>query len=394
MSKESMILLGSGRTRAKMYILCIITFQVLTYVAFFNESLRYLKYALPLLPLSLVMISNYSFISKKHIEYFGKFALYYFVIFLVSFLASLHQGFYSRFFVELFLVMCPLIFAFLLSVFYDDNYRNQYIAIMFFGPIGLYLLDKGESIIELISNPGSLLQAIFNSTIDTESGLAFVFGILFLGLLMLKYKTRYLWLSLVLCVFSFKRISLIGISIGYLIWVFYKTRENVIKKNRVIISLLFCLFNFLAVFAFYQLISGKYDSLIIQYTGLSPNQFLMGRYNLYSAILSDIDLNYFGIGFGKIAQTLQDNGSTILVFHSDILKNFIEFGPIIFLCWMYFFFYVNSMNLRILILAIYLNIVFLSDNVFIYFEVMFYFYFFAMIYSIQSSKIPQNLDEL
>lgn len=372
----------------------IVFYVVLTYVAFLYEELKYLKYALPSLSIIFILVLKKTTIIKSHIKYFGNFISLYLLLFSVSFLVCLSNGIYERFFVEVFLVFCPMIFAFTLSFFYRNDYKKDYVRIMFFGTFGLYLFEKGGYFIQILGNPQLLILAIKTSTIDSESGLSFIFGIFFLHYLMEGKEKKYFWLSLILCLVSFKRIAFVGILLCSLFWFFFRNHKRTIAHHRLFFVSAICLGNILLVVAFYQLISGNYDEMILQYTGLSPNEFMMGRYNLYSSVLSFVgDLQLFGIGFGKISQTLQDSGSALLNFHSDILKNFIELGPIFFLIWLFNFLYFNSINLKLFVMALFLNILFISDNVFIYFEVMFYFYIFAIVYlseHIESTSRPNS----
>jgi predicted membrane protein len=86
-----------------------------------------------------------------------------------------------------------------------------------------------------------------------------------------------------------------------------------------------------------------------------------------------------GDGIGFVTKTISDIVGMNYNFHSDILKNFLEFGPVVFCLWVYFLYKINARNLKTLLYVIYTNVLFITDNVFIYFDVFFLFYFFITI---------------
>jgi len=287
-------------------------------------------------------------------------------------------------------VFCPLLFAFGLSFFYQKSTQNTYLKIVFWGTIASYLVDKGVEILPVIHHPQLLIDAIKKSTISTESGAGFIFGILFLYYLMENEKKN-MFISLLFCLLSFKRISLVGIVVSFLFWFFLRNKKDKIQNKPVRFSLLMVAVNFIFIMLCFQLVSGRYDEFISQYLGISTNQLLMGRYQLYKSVMLLFgDIHLLGIGFGKTVDVLIKNDFPLKNFHSDILKNFLELGPILFFIWIFYFYYNNVMNFKLLVIAVYLNMLFLSDNVFIYFEVMFLFYLLGMIYVLEP-KITGNL---
>lgn len=358
----------------------ILIYLIVSYAPFLYPELNDLKYALPIVPFLLLLLIGKFKSFKPLTSYFLHNIILYLIIFFISFLVCFSRGIYARYFVEVFLVFCPLLFAFSISPFYVNENKKIFVRIAFLGTIGLYLLDKGYYLLNIFLHPKLLIDAIRTSSIETESGMAFVFGLFFLYYLMGRDKKN-IWVSIIFCIISFKRISLAGLVICSVFWLLFQNKAIIIHKHRAVISFFLVVINLLVISILFQLISGKYDAFINQYIGLSTNQLLMGRYDLYKSIMSIIvDVPVFGIGFGKTVDILLVNNSILPNLHSDILKNFLEFGPILFILWLLSFYYFNSMNLKLLIIALYLNVLFLSDNVFIYFDVMFFFYFFTILF--------------
>jgi len=358
----------------------IVIYLIFSYAPFVYDGLKYLKYMLPVIPLVFLAWIGKITSFRPLTKYFYQNLILYIILFFISLVVCFLKGIYTRYFIEVLLVFCPLLFAFAISFSYVNENKKIFIRIVFLGTIGTYLLDKWQYLLTILIHPGLLIDAIKTSTIETESGMAFVFGLFFLYYLMERDKKN-IWISLVFCVISFKRICLAGIAICFVFWFLFKNKELILQKYRTAISLFLVVGNLFVILFFFKLISGEYDKLINQYMGTSTNKLLMGRYSLYKSVMPIIgDVKIFGIGFGKIPDILLKSNSGLLNFHSDILKMFLELGPILFVLWLFYFFYFNSKNLKLFITALYLNVLFLSDNVFVYFDVMFFFYFFAILY--------------
>ena len=100
----------------------------------------------------------------------------------------------------------------------------------------------------------------------------------------------------------------------------------------------------------------------------------MGRAGLF-ALLSDRlpDAGILGVGLGRISHLLEAERAWLTNTHSDVLKYFVELGPLMFAVWIGCFYW-TSRAAGTLGLAVFINVLFLSDNVSIYFDVMFPFY--------------------
>ena len=120
----------------------------------------------------------------------------------------------------------------------------------------------------------------------------------------------------------------------------------------------------------------------------------MGRKTFYSEVFNRAgNISWGGLGLGKIDDIMFNFFGIPVNLHSEVLKLYFEFGIIIFLLWLFLLFYKNLFSLKAAIILMYLNILLLTDNVFIYFEVMFYFYFFILIFlqrHSQQNNIPED----
>jgi hypothetical protein len=334
-----------------------------------DSFFRYIKYLI--FPIFLILsffgqkIKISSLMKKNMI-------LYSFLI-LFSFCYNvLYGNITTRFLEEVLLIMLPIltiiVFLGIVKIKLNIVIKSLFIIyIIVFVINNIYLLgDVGN----LVS---SFAEALKTSTFPTESWLAFPFGI-FTIFFILEKETKYSILSSFIFLLCFKRITILGVFVSLvLFWFFYKRKKIGFSKNRTFlyfislnITLLVILFNF---------INGNLSDLILKYTGLSANHFTQGRFRIYNDTLSYFSQHrLLGNGLGSTHIFLKSNFNNIHFLHSDILKLIVEFGIIPFSIWMLYFFRINILNKKSIPLLIFLNILFLSDNVFIYFDTLFLFY--------------------
>jgi hypothetical protein len=117
----------------------------------------------------------------------------------------------------------------------------------------------------------------------------------------------------------------------------------------------------------------------------------MGRARLFSLLADRLpETPVLGAGLGRITHVLTTEGAWLTNTHSDVLKHYIELGPAMFAAWIGCFYWASRRR-GTLALAVLMNVLFLSDNVSIYFDVMFPFYLsFAYLASDLSLK-PQRV---
>ena len=200
-----------------------------------------------------------------------------------------------------------------------------------------------------------------------ESGYSFAFGVFALYYLL---KQRYVWfmINLVLAALTLKRIVLIGLAVTILVWIIPKKVRRIFL-NPYLITLCVGLFLYLAVgFA-----DGDYDKLLIKLFDISPNHLLQGRQEIWRRMFDAIDFNFldfsvYGIGLGKSVTVLMESFHQDTLIHSDFLGIMVEYGVVITIVFAFLLNFQKSDNERLM--ALYLTVVFISDNVLIYQFVM------------------------
>lgn len=337
-----------------------------------SETLKYFQYLLPCVGL---FVSLYKLQRTWYVS--GDLAKLSWVVLFISFLnllMLLYKGdFYFRFLQEGFLFVGALLFAITLigNLTHDISKVLNY---SLYALVGIFILDKGYVLLEVLSNPDRLILGLITSTIQTESSLSFYFAILSVYFFFEKDRKNLFWATLFM-VLSFKRIAILGFLLSVSISFIFKIFN--IKYNRTFYSVLLTAFNFTYLWILLMLIDGGFDQFIIDTFGVSPNFLFMGRIDLYNNVLDETGyLNLMGIGIGKISSILgkfseSGIGEGVLVnLHSDILKYYLELGVIIFPIFLYKFIYYLSKNKDTFCLVVMLNIILLTDNVSIYFGFM------------------------
>ncbi len=169
---------------------------------------------------------------------------------------------------------------------------------------------------------------------------------------------------------SFKKIAFIGLVLVFLIWCLPKRRQKMVVNLPVIISV-----NILALMLIILFSRGTFDELIMNIFDMSANALSMGRQTLYANVSYEItrDLGSFffmGMGLGTTYSFVAEYGAANL--HSDMLKIFSELGFLVFIAFICLLYRVATPESKLL--AMYLNIIFLSDNILIYVSVMFFYF--------------------
>ena len=344
-----------------------------------SENIRYTKYLLILPALIFLIFSNKrdknNYLNTALNKYLIAYVLLYTLMVFFSFIVlTFNYDYYFRFFAESLFLLNPILLVYL---FFKLNYFSKLDIILkyyFWAFITSYVIAFGPEIIDILIHPTILIQAIISSTIATESILAFIFGLFTLYFILRKDKF-YSIISLVFTIISFKRIALLALLFSLLIN-FILNRSKNIKKKIKYLKYTGIASNFLLVLFIYLFSTGFFDLIISKWIGESANQFSLGRKLVYESVISNLKPNlFFGAGLAKTSLFLENSITTkINLLHSDLLKIFLEFGWVVFTIWIIVQFNLNTKYKDLLILFIYLNIVFLTDNVLIYFNVAFIFY--------------------
>lgn len=256
-----------------------------------------------------------------------------------------------------------------LSIFLLFDMSKIRINVQFFNLVFILCFLITELPHALMGSGGGLLAI---SLLDSKATLESTFGFP-LGLFAVYFlsQRRYFWfaLNLIFAVLAFKRVVLLAIAV--VVVAFFmpkKIRAMFINPYAVTIAVM------LIIVVLIELATGKYDSLIHTELGISANQLLMGRQDLWSFVLNTIHFDYrefllYGVGHGKVTSLLQaaHAGRDILL-HSDLLLILFEHGIIALVVFSFLLAWQKTPAERYL--ALYLCVLFISDNVLIYQHLM------------------------
>lgn len=359
----------------------IFSFSIFIFASVLIEPLKYLKYTLPLLLFVVLLVFSKRIFIRQ--SFFQSNRRFQYLIGLMTFysiacIINVFKGFASlRFYEEFYFVFSPLIFAFLLLLLRPVEDYTKAVCFLFWAITISFVAEKFQFFLEEIKNPLLLKDAFLTSDLPTESNFAFQFG-LFLIVFLAKKQRMYSLIALLMLLLSFKRIAIAGVLVFLLLALVRKLSGQ--RLNPAGSKTLILLFNCIVVFLLFLFFNGIFDRLVEDTLGVSSNFISQGRYNIYQDIFAHYGrISILGFGLGSINLFLSTTGYQLVNLHSDVLKVFFELGPVLFFSWIYFFHrWANTFLSSCL--AIYINILFLTDNVFIYFDVMFVFYI-LMIYS-------------
>lgn len=361
------------------YLGCFLCVVILSSIYY---PLRYLKYLLPLLPLFFVANTGKLRIERKILNYFLTFLLFYgFLIIYLFVQNSIFREVSPRFLPNAIFIITPLLFILLLLPYFNPDKILNYVLVIFYTNICIFLYEESEGLLKVLANFNLLSDAFISSELDTESNLAYVFGFLVLFFLLEKSNKWYLIISLVFFILCFKRIVIVAVLLCVIIYFIASLLKINLSRYRIVLTLIGLMVNLFFIQFAHMITSGKFDQYIFEKTGYNADRFLMGRKTLYTNAFDTggaVDLS--GLGLGKIDDAMFNFYGEAFNLHSEIIKNYFEFGVIFFLIWMALLFYKTIISTKAVVFLVYFNVLILTDNVFIYFEIMFYFYFFVLFY--------------
>tara|TARA_B100000674_G_scaffold489058_1_gene502317 strand:+ start:4163 stop:5335 length:1173 start_codon:yes stop_codon:yes gene_type:complete len=373
------------RVNAFNFFLFVICFSFsLRYLDMF-DSIPFLRYFIYTLPFLLTIFTLISTKNKNSIKFNFKIINQYFKIIIITsaffcLLNLINNQINMRFISELIFISTPII---LVKLLFDNSSLNldfdKIIRNMFLFLCLIYFVNLNAGIFSI---PGFILEILQTKflvskfDINFESGLSFVFGFFAIYFFTQK-KNRLFLVAFFMTILAYKRIAILGVVVSILVYVFLRKILN--KKSSPII---FTLLNIIIIICFYYLLNGYFDYIIKDYFGYSANYMLNGRLKLYS-IVFDVDRYlFFGNGLGYIHTTLTsatDVQEHLKSVHSDVVKLYIEGGFFLLVFFIYRFYKISAHNMSAICLTVYLNILFLTDNIFIYVPELFTFYFLQSI---------------
>ncbi len=315
------------------------------------EPLRLLKYS-SLLLFALVLLRNKMRIIKTNFNLIAPF-----VILIGYNILKIALGTPVKFSELIFIASSFVLFLVIKR--FDINIRGLSVICIF-----AFIISLGTN----ISIDFSLTAFMRSETSTGESNmLPFLFGLFSLFFLV---KRDYFWflINVIFLVLSFKRIVFLGFSVCFIAYVLPNRLRN-IALNKWIHYFVNC--GLLVVF--YFLANGFFNELVREYTGLPIAHFTQGRSTHFELVFPELisrkfEVFFVGIGQGNLLTILSKGLGEVVLFHNDLFKLFVENGFIVFSVF-YYFLYKNK-NQKQMLIILFINILFLTDNVLIYAPVM------------------------
>jgi len=252
--------------------------------------------------------------------------------------------------------------VFVLCDFRKIGFNVLYINALF---VGLFVVRMFTELLVVAS--GTFEYSIIESHSSLESGYAFIFGLFTLYYLV---KKRYLLvlINLVLACLTLKRIVLVGIMASVMVW-FIPRKVRRVFLNPYVVTVCVLLLMYFSI----EMTRGSYDRFIVDLTGMSLNHLLQGRQDMWLRVLQKIDFNYFdylfyGVGLGQTRTVISEIFHQNTILHSDFLAIMLEYG-IVTMCGFCILLNIQKSDEERL-LALFLTILFLTDNVLSYVYVM------------------------
>jgi len=128
--------------------------------------------------------------------------------------------------------------------------------------------------------------------------------------------------------------------------------------------------NFIYLWLTFLLTDGYFDEICIDLFGIPPNWLMQGRVSLFTFVVdaynqSTLYVQLFGEQLGAASTLIQANSTEGHV-HSDILKNLYDMGFVGLTVWLLLLYRMNTHNIAMLAQVIYMNLIFFTDNIFLY----------------------------
>ncbi len=290
-------------------------------------------------------------------------------------------------------------FYFLLPIMYKQgqdrkiNYSYMFIR---FGFITISIIFLFISAKNILMSPFqfNLFRFLIDSQSPFETTMAFPMG-MFVIFFSYYNKKALFWTSLIFTLLSSKRIVILAL---ILIYIINRLTPSIRSLNKQAVILIAVIINLIFVYIIIQFSLSKYDPFIEQYLGLSADYISMGRKSIYENLFSRDEGNWVKFFFGNGLGTSYVETTNFLEkeenLHSDVLKLFFDTGLLGLVIWIVFIYKLGFINKIAFLLTIYLNILYLTDNVLIYYDTMIVYYLMIFFFHIRRTEIIQGSKQL
>lgn len=358
--------------------LCLFLLFILASTLFY--PLRYLKYTLPLFAAPFFVFKGNTIKLNEYKYYLYLLIFYVFVIIILFLQGVIFNNLPDRFIPNSVFILSPLLFFVFIKPFYNPIQNPSYIKLILYACILMFLISEGPDLVVVVRD-ANYFGALLSSEFPTESNLAYVFGFLFLYFVLEKYPFRYKLIAVIFLLLCFKRVVLGATFVGIFVFFFASFLNLNVSKRRVWLVIIALFINLLFIQITILVVEGVYDQVVYENTGFSLDRLLMGRKTFYTLAFESIGyFSWFGAGLGRIDDVINNYYGIPINLHSEVLRNYLELGVIFFVIWIVLLFYQSIFSVKSIVFLCYLNILLLTDNVFIYFEIMFYFYLFMQFF--------------
>jgi hypothetical protein len=233
--------------------------------------------------------------------------------------------------------------------------------------------------LSLGSRDGDEVMDVLMSQSPLESAFSFLFGLLAVASLLEK-RWRLFLLMAVATYLSGKRIAIAGVLVCVLVTWAPRALRLVALNRYVVLAA-----NLLVVLGTILFARGDFDDLVHDRTEASANQISMGRQLILHDVVERIAAEpvrfaLVGVGPGEAYDSVDESVAEAMEttrkvnLHSDLLKILFEYGGVV-LCAFILLLY-SARDERLLILALYTNVLLVSDNTLIY---QFYLFYYVLI---------------
>ena len=368
----------------------LLLFAAYVFLARIGPELRYTRYMLPA-ALAALWIARRSQGDKLTL-FTGPLSLFGVLTAAIVVWSAVAIGatssYYPRFFEEALFFAAPLGAAMICVSLRRHDGEGPLYALLAILTID-YVWEVGFSTLaEVVLEPGAFMSELLQSTPPTESVRAFSFGVLTVFFLA-RRRLGGAALCLLLAFLAGKRIVLIGLLAAVPVALLAPSLES--ARRRTLVAAVAIALNVVMALSLRDLDGSGIADRIQDMTMQSADAVLMGRARLFSMVADRLpDTPILGAGLGRITHVLAAENAWLTNTHSDVLKHYIELGPVMFAAWIGCFYWASRRR-GSLALAVLMNVLFLSDNVSIYFDVMFPFYLSFAYLDRQLGSAPQHV---
>ena len=382
-------------------------FLILYMISYIGSSLvlhefRYFKYVITFLFFFVFVLPTFQSIKfsntyYKRLEFFWVFIV---LILLTGISYFLVDSFDPVQFVKDFsFIAISIMFYFLLPIMYKQgqdrkiNYSYMFIR---FGFITISIIFLFISAKNILMSPFqfNLFRFLIDSQSPFETTMAFPMG-MFVIFFSYYNKKALFWTSLIFTLLSSKRIVILAL---ILIYIINRLTPSIRSLNKQAVILIAVIINLIFVYIIIQFSLSKYDPFIEQYLGLSADYISMGRKSIYENLFSRDEGNWVKFFFGNGLGTSYVETTNFLEkeenLHSDVLKLFFDTGLLGLVIWIVFIYKLAFINKIAFLLTTYLNILYLPDNVLIYYDTMIVYYLMIFFFHIRRTEIIQGSKQL